>query len=130
MIGRARFELASPSGLIGFKPRASSHCATARTFWYEAPDSNRETPYFEYGRYANSLQLRIDGAGPRGRTGKLLLLRQEGMPIPFRPANLVPGAGLEPAKSCLSSMHVFRFRHPGDRMVVSSDGIEPPTYCL
>ena len=69
----------------------------------------------------------VSGADPRSRTGKPLLLRQGGMPIPVRSANLVPRAGFEPAGSCLSDMHVCLFRHLG---VVSGDGFEPPTRCL
>lgn len=80
MIGRTRLELASQSGLFGFKPRASADCATVR-YWCEAPESNREAPNFEYGRYANSLQLRVNGAFPGIRTRNNWSLKPARLPV-------------------------------------------------
>lgn len=208
MVGRARFELASLFGLIGFKPRASAGCATVRC-WCEAPESNREAPNFEIGRYAHSRQLRMrgafvqprfardgipatpgpplsvasfgltalsrdsnpehlvsetsasancarpgaagdagqpkagpergegcakrtkawSGADPRPRTGKPLLLRQGGMPIPFRSAKWCPERDSNPQKhapqACTYANSVI-----WAKLVVSGDGLEPPTRCL
>ena len=114
----------SLSGLIAFKARASSDCATIRS-WCEAPDSNRKAPRFELGRYANSLQLRVVWCLPRDSNSEHLHSECSASTNCARKANhVVPSAGLEPAAIRPSSVCVCQFRQLG---MASSAALEAAT---
>ena len=95
-------------GLIGFKPRASADCATVRC-WCEAPESNRDAPSFEFGRYAYSRQLRMRGAFPGIRTRNIWFLKPARLPVAPERRGLVPISGFEPGSPCFYAKAVGLF---------------------